>query len=195
MVGICSLSGVAKVLKPRENSVIEDDQDEETQIGEERARVTALNSAIFKLPICDLLMPPAVTLDIAATIGEAVDLMQREKIGSVLITRKGKLAGIITERDILYKVIGKMPDFKTRPVTDAMTPDPLRLRSEDMIAYVMNNMHVGGYRHVPVVNERDEPVSIISIKDVMTFILDYFPEDVVNIVGEPHRGPAEQDGG
>ena len=120
--------------------------------------------------------------------------MQQKKIGSVLITKKGKLAGIITERDILNKVIGKMDDFKTRPVTDAMTPNPLRLMPGDMIAYVMNNMHVGGYRHVPIVNEKDEPISIISIKDVMTFILDYFPEDVTNTVGEPYRGPAHREG-
>lgn len=173
----------------------EDHIDDEVRINAERERVTTLDSAIFKLPISYLLMPPAVALDVGATIGEAVALMQAKKIGSVLITRRGKLAGIITERDILNKVIGKMADFKIRPVADAMTPDPLRLRPEDMIAYVMNNMHVGGYRHVPVVNERDEPISIISIKDVMTFILDYFPEDVVNIVGEPHRGPVDLDGG
>ena len=112
-----------------------------------------------------------------------------------MITKNGKLAGIITERDILNKVIGKMDDFRKRPVTDAMTPDPLRLMPGDMIAYVMNNMHVGGYRHVPIVNEKDEPISIISIKDVMTFILDYFPEDITNIVGEPYRGPVHAESG
>ncbi len=172
----------------------EEELEEEIQIGKERDKRTTLNSDIFKLPISELLMPPAAALDIGASIGEAVGLMQREKCGSVLITRKGKLAGIITERDVLNKVIGKMEDFKTRPVSDAMTPDPLRLRPGDMIAYVMNNMHVGGYRNVPIVNEQDEPVAVICIRDVLSFILDYFPEDVMNTVGEPYRGPAEREG-
>ncbi len=172
----------------------EENLEEEMEISKERDRITTLNSDIFKLPISELLTPPAAALDISATIGAAVSMMQQKKFGSVLITKKGKLVGIITERDILNKVIGKMNDFKTRPVTDAMTPNPLRLMPGDMIAYVMNNMHVGGYRHVPIVNEKDEPISIISIKDVMTFILDYFPEDVTNIVGEPYRGPAHREG-
>ncbi len=172
----------------------EEDIEEEMQIGKERDKITVLNSDIFKLPLSELLLPPAAVLDIGATIGEAVGLMQQKKIGSVLITKKGKLAGIITERDVLNKVIGKMDDFRTRPVSDAMTPNPLRLMPGDMIAYVMNNMHVGGYRHVPIVNEKDEPISVISIRDVMTFILDYFPEDVTNTVGEPYRGPTDREG-
>lgn len=174
--------------------MIEDNLHEEMQIGQERDRVTTFNSDLFKLPISELLLPPAITLDISATIGEAVSLMQQKKFGSVLVTKKGKLVGIITERDILNKVIGKMDDFRTRSVTDAMTPDPLRLLPGDMIAYVMNNMHVGGYRHVPIVNEQDEPIAIISIKDVMTLILEYFPEHVTNIVDQPYRGPARREG-
>ena len=64
----------------------------------------------------------------------------------------------------------------------------LGLMATDMIAYVMNNMHVGGYRHVPIVDENNVPISIVSIKDVMSFILDYFPEEILNITGEPFRG-------
>jgi CBS domain-containing protein len=172
----------------------EEDLEEEMQIGKERDRVKALDSELFKLPISSMPTPSGVVLELGGTIGDAIDLMRQKKIGSVMITKKGKLVGIITERDILNKVIGKMDDFKTRPVADAMTPNPLRLMPGDMIAYVMNNMHVGGYRHVPIVNEKDEPISIISIKDVLTFILDYFPEDVTNIVGEPYRGPAYREG-
>ncbi len=172
----------------------EDDLEEELHIGKERDRVTVLNSDIFKLPVSALPMSPAVALDIGATIGKAVDLMQRKKTGSVLITKNGKLAGIITERDILNKVIGKMGDFKTRSVADAMTPDPVKLMPGDMIVYVMNNMHVGGYRHIPIVNEKNKPLAVISIKDVMAFILDYFPKDVANIVGEPYRGPTDREG-
>ena len=87
-----------------------------------------------------------------------------------------------------------MDDWKTRPVKDAMTPEPLSLMPGDMIAYVMNNMHVGGYRHVPIVDENNIPTTVISIKDVMTFILDYFPEHITNIQGEPFRGPSSREG-
>jgi CBS domain-containing protein len=171
-----------------------EDAEEEPEARAAKDRRAVLNGDIFKLPVSALPLAPAATLDVGATVGEAVDVMQRNNFGSVLVTKRGKLAGIVTERDILNKVVGKMERFQARPVAHVMTPDPLRLRPEDMIAHVMNSMHVGGYRHVPIVNEKDQPVSVVSIKDVMSFILDYFPEDVVNTVAEPYRGPAQREG-
>ena len=78
--------------------------------------------------------------------------------------------------------------YKKETVKSIMTPNPTSLLGSDMIAYVMNNMHVGGYRHVPIVDENNVPISMISIKDVMSFILEYFPEEIQNITGEPFRG-------
>ena len=54
---------------------------------------------------------------------------------------------------------------------------------------------VGGYRHIPIVDQSDRPVSIVSIKDVVTFLLDYFPAEITNLTGEPYRGPKLREGG
>ena len=169
--------------------------EEELQIMEEQLleNPKVLNEEIFKLPIEKLNVSKCFSVDESANIYETVESMQKKKIGSVVITKNGKLTGIITERDILMKVVGKISDLKNTKVKEVMTADPIALRSEDMIAYVMNNMHVGGYRHVPIVNENEEPVGMISIKDVMSFILDYFPESILNITGEPFRGPVSRE--
>jgi CBS domain-containing protein len=118
----------------------------------------------------------------------------KNKIGSVVVTKDGKIEGIITERDILMKVIGILDDWKSTSVEKIMTPHPQILMPEDEVAYVLNNMHVGGYRHVPIVNEDEEPVSMISIKDVVSWLLDHFPVEIINLTGEPYRGPVSREG-
>ena len=165
--------------------------DEELQIAKEQdqADEKILNAKLFELPIEELELNEALSTEEGTSIANALTIMQENRIGSILITRNKKLTGIVTERDIFLKVAGFPIDLDTENVESIMTPDPVSLMKTDMIAYIMNNMHVGGYRHVPIVDENHVPVSIVSIKDVMSFILDYFPEEIQNITGEPFRGP------
>lgn len=170
--------------------------DEELQIMDERDEErTTLSSKTFKLPISELKLKPVITLDISASLLDAVKLMQKHHFGSLIITEEGKCAGIITERDYLLKVIGIIDDLDGTSVTNIMTKDPIRLMKTDKVAFVMHNMHVGGFRHIPIVNENDEPISVVSMKDVNSFILDHFPESVLNICSTPFRGTSKRDAG
>lgn len=164
--------------------------DEELQIAKEQDEQgdKVLNSKMFELPISELGLPKAICLEEDHCIADALNLMQEKKIGSIIVTNNRKLSGIITERDILLKVAGLPIDLHEEKLSAVMTPNPACLQENDMIAYVMNNMHVGGYRHVPIIDNNNIPISIVSIKDVMSFILDYFPEEIQNITGEPFRG-------
>ena len=173
----------------------EDNIDEELLIMEEQdSEGTVLSAATFKQLISELPVIKPKCVPESSTLGEVVKIMQDNHFGSVLVTNDtGQVSGIITERDILMKVIGKMPDYELRPVTDAMTHGPICLYEEDMICFVLNNMHVGGYRHVPVIDKSGKPISIISIKDVVSFILDYFPNEITNILSEPFRGTPQRE--
>lgn len=164
--------------------------EEELQIAGEQdhKKEKVLSPKTFELTISELKPPAPVTVERGTPIGETILLMQKHSFGSVLITDEGELCGIITERDILMKVAGFGIDLARQPVDEFMTEDPLALMEGDEISYVMNNMHVGGYRHVPIVDENRKPIGIVSIKDVMSFILDQFPEEVTNVLGEPYRG-------
>jgi CBS domain-containing protein len=62
---------------------------------------------------------------------EAVALMQKERVGCVLVTRASKLKGIFTERDVLTAVVGKAVDPLKTPVRKLMTPNPEYLRITD----------------------------------------------------------------
>jgi CBS domain-containing protein len=176
--------------------MIEDDDDpedeaiaEELRIMQERGRpARVLSAEVFEQPLALLCTRPVTTLDAGATIGDAVTLMRERRFGSVLVTDEGKLCGIVTERDILRRVVGVPGASLAHSITEAMTPDPEALMRTDTIAFAMNKMHVGGFRHVPIVSADGTPEHVISIRDLIAFVLDHFPERILNVPTQPYRG-------
>jgi CBS domain-containing protein len=59
----------------------------------------------------------------------------------------------------------------------------------------MNSMHVGGYRHVPVVNDKNIPLAVVSVKDIIGFIVENFSEEILNLPPKPLRDASREDGG
>jgi CBS domain-containing protein len=176
-------------------SLIDDQIDEDLGIANEQDESgTSLSADSFTKAISSIKSPSVITLDEETTLGDTVELMQKRKIGSIVLTKNSELSGIITERDLLMKVLGLKDDWKNLKVKEVMTSNPQSLQSGDELAYVLNNMHVGGYRHIPIVDESNVPVSMISIKDVVSWILDHFPQEITNLTGEPFRGKSGREG-
>lgn len=156
---------------------------EEAWEDEERLRSSILNG-----PIRELAPRAPVCVGPHATLSEAVAAMNSVKAGCVLVTDLGRLLGILTERDILRHVVGKL-DLDTA-VSEVMTRDPESVRPDDGIAHALHKMHLGGYRHVPVVDEQGTPVGVVSVRDFVRFIVSLFPADVLNIPPDPDLGIA-----
>ncbi|MDT8324633.1 MAG: CBS domain-containing protein [Bacteroidota bacterium] len=131
------------------------------------------------------LMKPAITVEIDTTVKEAVNLMQDKRIGCVLVTSHDKLLGIFTERDVLKKILGAAFDLRTTPITEVMTTNPQALNEDDTIAYALNFMDLGGYRHIPLVNDAFEPVGLVSVKDIVSYLVEHFADEVLNLPPHP----------
>jgi len=169
---------------------------EEQAIIEERSSVPpSLSADVLQQPIERLCIRPVRTLDVSAKVRDALTLMQTERFGSVVITTNKALIGIVTERDILLKVAGKSAGVLDQPITEIMTRQPEWLHKDDAIAYLMNKMHVGGFRHVPIVDDDNVPVYVISLRDVLAYLLDHFPREVMNVPSDPYRGAPQHDSG
>ncbi len=121
----------------------------------------------------------------AAPLAEAVRLMREHHVGCVLAVDDGRLAGILTERDLLLKLEGA--DL-SRPVRDLMTPQPAVLHPDDPVIYALHRMAVGGYRHVPLVDDAGTPVGILSVKDIVHYVVSFFVSDVLTLPPDPPRG-------
>ncbi len=153
-----------------------------------------LDPGMLHAPIRHLQPCQPVALPPSATVSEAVAVMREHRIGCVLIVADGRLAGILTERDLLVKL--DRADFDRRLV-ELMTPDPETLSADDPIVYALNKMSVGGFRHVPLVDEANRPVGIVSVKDIVDYIVDCFPNEVLTLPPHPQETEAwrGRDGG
>ncbi len=120
-----------------------------------------------------------------ASVTEAIREMQREHRGAVVITEDGtagsRLTGIFTERDVLLRVADRGRNPATLRLAEVMTVEPERLPEESSIAWVLNKMCVGGFRHVPVVDAEGRPVFVISVRDVVELLVESFPREVLNL--------------
>ena len=101
---------------------------------------------------------------------QIVKVLQTEEKNCVLIYEKKKLVGIISNRDLLKKAAFPSKDLSKITAAQVMTPNPECVKPEDPIAYAVNKMAMGGYRHVPVLRDDGTPVSILTIKDVLSFL-------------------------
>jgi len=129
-----------------------------------------IEASVMRDPIRALNPKPPVTISIKALLGDALELMADREIGAVLVTDESNhVVGILTERDYLTKVIEFGNDFARLPLRPVMTPNPESVGANDTLAYALHKMDVGGYRHLPVV-ENGKPVGIISVRDVIRHI-------------------------
>jgi len=154
----------------------------------------SVRSSLEREAISALQLGPAITVPEEASLKEAVENLQEHHIGCVLVSgADGTLKGIFTERDLLNRVAGRGLDWARCRVADFMTRDPETLRRDDRIVWALNLMHMGGYRHVPLVDEANHPVGVISVKDIVEFIIELMPGAVLNLPPDPHRPPSNDE--
>jgi signal-transduction protein with cAMP-binding, CBS, and nucleotidyltransferase domain len=89
--------------------------------------------------------------------------------GCILVVEEKKLVGIVTERDLMQKVIGRDLNSDQVIVDEIMTESPDSLMIDDPIAFALNIMHFDKCRHVPLVDENQVPVGIVSSKDIVAY--------------------------
>ena len=116
-----------------------------------------------------------VTATPQTTVREAAKLMASRNVGAVMVLHEnGRLAGIFTERDAVFRVIAKGLDFKTTTLEQVMTPSPIAMGPQFSYGHALVVMQENGFRHVPVVNEDNLPIGIVSSRNAMDPDLEEF---------------------
>jgi CBS domain-containing protein len=135
------------------------------------AKGDAFQDALLKEPISELL----TGLDLLVcspddTLEKIVKIFQKDKKGCVLVYKNKKMVGILSNRDLVLRTTGPKLDLKKIKVEEVMTRDPGFLHPEDPIAFAINKMAMGGYRHIPILRPDGTPVSILLIRDVLRYL-------------------------
>jgi CBS domain-containing protein len=166
---------------------------ERSEFEEEYADERRVRGAILTEPISGLRPRAPVLASPDTPVGEVVRQMNKGSSGCVLVVESGRLAGIFTERDLL-RLVERETNPTLLPVGKVMTRDPETLRPHDGIALALNKMTEGGYRHVPLVDDESRPVGVVSMRDIVRFIVSLFPDAVLTTPPDPHAVPEEYGG-
>jgi CBS domain-containing protein len=101
-----------------------------------------------------------------AKLSAAIKLLGERKIGAVLVMSKGRIGGILSERDIVRVLSERGASVLDEPVSEVMTRKVISCRQSDTVAAIMEMMTTGKFRHLPVV-EGERVVGLISIGDIV----------------------------
>lgn len=105
------------------------------------------------------LLPPEATARAAAL------LMRERRVGAVMVAVEGRLVGIVTERDLVYRLLADGRPAEQISLHQIMTPDPQTLAPDDPATDALEKMRLGHYRHLPVV-DGDRILGMVSIRDL-----------------------------
>ena len=138
-------------------------------------------------------LAPLVCVEADSSLREAVSAMKSQRVGCVLVTENHQLAGIFTERDLVTKVVGFPVDY-SRKVRDFMTPHPTTLHPDDSVADAVQLMDRGGYRDVPLVDEEGRLLGRLAVSNLIDFLAETFPQEVLSLPPRPDQTFPEPDG-
>jgi len=125
---------------------------------------------LMRDPVTNLNPRDAVSVSENVSLIDAIRKMNQAKVGCVMVTGPGgKLSGILTERDILFRVPFKGKNFLKNPVKNIMTTPVETLREEMSIASVLHQMSVKRFRHTPILRKNGS-LGLLTARDLLNFL-------------------------
>lgn len=152
---------------------------------EEILRDVRINEIPLKKPM---------TATLETSLEEAYELLEASPHGALLVLEGGRILGIFTERDVLYRTALEGLDSSTS-MADLMTPDPVVISIQKRLSDAIHLMTEQGYRHLPLVDDRNECAGLLATRDLLRFIAEFFPEAVLNLPPRLHQQMLTAEGG
>ncbi|WP_299744112.1 DUF294 nucleotidyltransferase-like domain-containing protein [uncultured Rossellomorea sp.] len=118
--------------------------------------------------VSDVMTNSVVTVRSDDSLGDAARAMGENRVSSVIILENNRIAGILTERDLVSRCLARSVPL-TKPVNGTMTPNPIVITRDAYLYEALATMIDHSIKHLPVVGdkERDGPIGIITLHDVM----------------------------
>ena len=146
------------------------------------SRLGVLDADFMCKSIGTLPSRPLLTAPSTCAVADIIARLRESRAGCVVLTdAAGRVAGIFSERDLVLKVT---EDYSTRlmhPISQYMTVNPTTVNPETTVAFALNLMSQGGFRHLPIVDATEHPIALLSVRDVIDAIVAKFMDDVMAV--------------
>jgi signal-transduction protein with cAMP-binding, CBS, and nucleotidyltransferase domain len=117
----------------------------------------------------EIMSGQVLSVDEGRSISESTELMMNKNSSAVVVTQEQQPKGIFTERDLLKRVINKVPDITKTPVREVMTAPVISMPRTTHISEVLAEMYRRDIRNMPVKGDREELLGIVSMPDVLRY--------------------------
>jgi len=155
------------------------------------AGMSALNEVIRETQVLDLGPLPAPRLAPAATVQQGLQFLVRGRRGAIVVVELMRPVGIFTERDVLQRLPEEL--FTSReqrnrtPLREVMSSPPVTVRRQETLADAMAKMDDQQLRHLVVVDRNGDLKGLLTTSDLVQFLTDQFPDDLVNLPPRLHQ--------
>jgi CBS domain-containing protein len=120
----------------------------------------------FPSVIADIMTSPVITIGIDAKVIDAAKIMAREKIGSIVVVEGDKALGIVTERDLLERLVAEGKDASKVAIGEIMSSPLIHVKKDTSILEAMRTMRRHNIRRL-VIMEEDQLVGIVTDKEIL----------------------------
>jgi CBS domain-containing protein len=129
-----------------------------------------------------------LTVRPGTSLRACLDLIQHTGIAdSVFVTdADGHLLGVLTERDIFARLVGANADL-SQPVENLMIDHPNTLHLDEPVRRALELMQTGRFRNVPLIDDDGVLVGVVRPVDVLKYLAEAFPEELLNLPPRPHQ--------
>jgi len=125
---------------------------------------------------------PAAMVQPESSVHDAVQLMNDHRVGAVAVANNNVLAGIFTERDLMIRVVLDGKDPKATTIGDVMTPNCISAKQDMTMGEALQIMTEKHFRHLPVVDDDNEVLGLLSIRNLLHQRVDNLSEELDSVV-------------
>ena len=145
-------------------------------------------------PISALRLPVPVSIGTEASVGAALYAIQKQGQGYVLVVDSGRPRGIMSEREVLMKIVARDVKYDAN-VMDFVSRIPVTLTESQPIARAVKMMIAEGVENIPIVDAEGKATAVLRTLDVIHFLAQTFPEQVLNLPPRPDQIMPKPEGG
>lgn len=161
--------------------------------------MTSLKELLRESTVADVGPVPAPRLAADATLNQAIQTIARVRRGALVVVNGTRPAGIFTERDVLYRL---RPEHFTSAeernrtlLGEVMSSPVVTIQRKQNLVEAVGQMDALQHRHLVVVDRHGDLLGLLTSTDIIHYLTDHFPEDIVNLPPHLHQRYLRPDGG